>query len=464
MLRKNVACAPHAGPNTLPSILGDETLYSWCATSHAMNCSTSAAETGRRLMGAAHAVRQHDLPAAMVALPLLREGDATAAIDSLRAHTIAGYYLPFLSHAEQREVGTAICTGQYAHWRRRISGVSRTRPIEHPLKWCHLCAKAEGETVGRAYWHADWQFPTTWVCRTHGMPLSVLSGRTKRWLLPQASRPFPRPLSLDMKAAATLASIGASLRHVRSADIASLRRAAILRLQEMGVIHSAGGARHSRIERWFASTGVAAICGNQQTRLAQLCEGDWIPELLWRKKLTHAVRWVVLWAALEWNSPEESTRAFEDAASEEHRSDGTQLLLFDSDAHQPTRAPARVQDAFANSDSYGDVMAQLRVSRADVVRWLEQDPVLRAEWRLRLRQGKQLQCTARIRDLASSDLGLTRQQLESTCGAEIRWLREHVPTLLRAMLKSIPSRASAQGHIFQTMRKTCIQPLRRSKR
>jgi len=434
--------------STLPSILEDETIYSWCATSHAMSCSASAAETGRRMLGAAHAVRQHDLPASLGSVPLLQEADATAAVECLREHTIAGYYLPFMPYERQLSVGEAVCSGRQSHWRRHVSGVSRTHPTDHPLKWCRLCAQADAETVGRAYWHADLQFPTTWVCRIHMVPLSVSPGRSKRWLLPQGSRQSPAAISLDEPAAAMLASVGAALRHVSSVDVRSLRQAVILRMRDIGVIHSAGGARHARIAKWFASTGVSSVCGTTQIKLTHLSGGDWIPELLWRKKLAHAAGWVALWSSLEWDSPETSVKSFEDAVSGERPSDGAQLLLFDSGTQQSRRAPTRVQDAFANSDSYDEVMARLLVSRADVVRWLEQDPELRADWRQRLKQGKQLQCTSRIRSLASSVPEMTRQQLESTCGAEIKWLREHAPSILSAMLKSIPPRASAQGRIF----------------
>jgi hypothetical protein len=182
--------------------------------------------------------------------------------------------------------------------------------------------------------------------------------------------------------------------------------------------------------------------------LGQLCGGDWIPELLWRRKLTHAVRWVILWASLGWDSPGESIRAFAHAISGEPPSDGPQLLLFDSGMPGDQRAPASVRHAFASSDSYGEVMARLLVSRSDIVRWLDRDPLLRAEWRHRLKQGKQAECAKRIRDMVSGSTDLTRQQLESRCGAEVRWLREHAPTLLLAMMKSVPGQASAQRHMF----------------
>ena len=438
------------GRHTLPVILGDETIYSWCATAHNMSCSMSAAETGVRLLGATHAVKQHDLPAGLALLPLVHTQDAAAIVECLRSHTIAGYYLPFQSQADQLRVGSNIHAAKGVHWRRMCSGVSRTRPINHPLKWCGLCAQNDTATVGRPYWHTDLQFPTTWLCPTHEAPLSFLPERSKRWRLPSSADIQPMPLGAsDVQAAAILTAISESLLHIKSIDIAALRAATILRLQEIGIIHTDGGVRHERIQKWFTSTGVASLCRYQQTGLDRFCEGDWISELLWGKKLSHATRWAILWASLGWDRPAESASAFRHAALGGHPTDGQQLLLFNSNMAGGRSAPSSVRAAFESSDSYGDVMLRLQVSRSDVVRWLERDPVLRAEWRGRLKQGKQRQCIDRIKGVALGAPNLTRQQLESACSAEVRWLREHAPSLLHGMLKSVPGRSSAQRSLFQ---------------
>lgn len=437
-------------PNTLTSIQRDETIYSWCATNHAMCCGKSSAATGIRLLRSAHAMRQHDLPAALLSLPLVQDRGEVVVFDCLRAHTIAGYYLPFLSYADQNMVRTTVCAGDSQHWRRHVSGISRTRPVSHPLKWCHLCAERDEEAVGRAYWHVDLQFPTTWLCGLHHAALSSISNSGKRWLLPSASiecRSFAVEPS-DVECASMLAAIGSSLRAIDSVDITSLRRSAIRRLCEIGVIHSPKGCHHGRIEKWFIGTRASSILRSPTVGLQYLAEGDWIPALLWRTKLTHAARWVALWASLEWMSPGQAAHAFEHAANGGLVHEGGQLGLFDLDQVPTMRAPAKVQDAFASSDSYAEVMARLLVSRSDVVRWLEQDPLLRSEWRQRLRAGRQSQCISRIREACSAANNLTRQRLEEVLGTEIQWLREHSPALLNEVLKSVPARASAQRQLF----------------
>ena len=397
-------------------------------------------------------MRQHDLPAGLGVAPLVRGRSSIEIIECLRSHTIAAYYLPFLSRDDQNMIGCSIRDGRSQHWRRRVSGVSRTRPLSHPLKWCQQCRETDENLVGRAYWHTAFQFPTTWTCNLHDAPLRMIKNPGKRWLLPSTAQPeheFNAKAS-NSKYAVALAAVGSALQSIDSIDIPSLRSSAVHRLREIGVVHSLSGCHHHRIEKWFSSAGASSIFENPILGLQHLTEGDWIPALLWRRKLTHAVRWVALWASLEWDSPAIAAQSFEHAASGGSVSAGGQIQLFDSEHMQERRAPPKVQEAFANSASYGDVMARLRVSRSDVVRWLEDDPMLRAEWRARLRRGKQSECVSRIRALAARATNVARAQIEAECGTEVQWLREHAPEQLRDLLKSLPARASAQRHLWSS--------------
>lgn len=437
-----------SGREPLPLILHDETIYSWCATTHLMSCSQSSAWTGMALLGAAHAVRQHDLPASIAALPLVQGKSPIEALSFLRKHTIAGYYLPFLCKSRQATVGSSISGHVNSHWRRHVSGVSRSRPTDHPLKWCRCCMDNDIATVGRTYWHVEWQFPTSWICAVHGIPLSVARGRSTRWLLPHHLPATELNGSLsehDTQTSTTLAAVGTALRSIDSVDMTSLRMATLDRLREIGVIHSQTKSSHERISKWFASTPVSTLYSSFST-LHHFVDGEWIPDLLWRKKLDTAVRWVTLWAALEWSSPAQAAQAFQLTANGSSRLQGDQLLLFET--APKFAAPAHVWDAFSKCDSYAEVMACLVVSRGDVVSWLEQDPQLRAQWKQRLKLGRQQECVVRIRELASESPQLTRQELEIRCTAEVKWLRAHAPTTLQMLLKSIPGRAAAQRHLF----------------
>jgi hypothetical protein len=106
---------------------------------------------------------------------------------------------------------------------------------------------------------------------------------------------------------------------------------------------------------------------------------------------------MLLWSALQWKSSDEAIHSFADAAAGHSPPIRGQLQLFNHLETDTTRTPEYVRDAFQTCDSYAQVMGSLKVSRHDVVRWLETDPELRVEWKARLREGKLLDCIERIK-------------------------------------------------------------------
>lgn len=434
--------------STLPSILADETIFSWCSACHSMMCGTSAAKTGVALLGGSHASRQHDLPASLGRLPLLDGADCAEALHLARRHTIAGYYLPFLAGGVQEEIARRIQSGTDRFWRRLCSGMSRTRPVSHPLKWCADCVVEDQETIGRASWYTDHQFPTVLTCTRHG-GLLLQRRHTNNWLLPRVDdsggmqRTAASPSELHM-----LSEVSSKLRQIRVIDHDSIRLSALLRLQALGAVHSIRGARHDRLARWFESTRMSSCLRSLGSDLSSLCSGAWVPDLLWRRKLVVPAHWIVLWAALDWDSPERGAMAFEDAAIGRSVAPDSQALLFPEAAPVAGRAPDVVQQAFATGDSYADVMRLLSATRADVVRWLEADPQLRQEWRQRLREGRQGQCVEHIRQYVADHPEAGRQDIEIGCSGELKWLREHAPSLARDLYKSMPGRLLMQPSLF----------------
>lgn len=442
----------YEGNPTLPLIHRDETLYSWCAAAHLMDGSRMASHTGLKLLGTLHAVRQHDIPASLRNLPLLRKANASDALEVLRRHTICGYYLPFMSLQEQEKVGERAISGESQHWRRMASGVSRTRPLSHPLKWCDRCATSDFENGGRAYWHTEHQFPTTWVCPWHQVPLLAEHKRSKQWRLPPLAAYGPIVASCrEMRVLAILAEIGCTLNQVGSVHTDGLRAFALNRLFQMGVIHSSSRVRHERLIQWFLNLEVASICMNERFGLGAFGSGEWIPALLWRKKLNHSVRWILLWSALDWSSAAEAASAFLSASAVETPSVSDQLPLFERLGSTSTTAPKKVYEAFDCCDSYAEVMKRLEVGRSDVVRWLEMDEGLRIRWRQRLKEGREAVCIDRVTKTVLASPDISRTQLESLCSAEIRWLRDHAPERLRQLLKSLPSRGGPQRGLFDRL-------------
>lgn len=441
-----VTKSPSSTTRTLTRILPDETLYSWFSTIHLMSCGRSASATGLALLSAAHASRQHGSLHSVAKFISLSKTAPSSTIEVLRKHTIAGFYLPFLSDQDQQELALRAQQPDSAHWSRRLLGSSRTQKLDHPLKWCTRCISDDLETFGRPIWHAVHQFPTALLCGEHDQPLSWNSIRCKQWRLPHKGEGSAVFLPDHvMPAARSVAALGSMLQMTTSVDMRALRRATIYRLQEIGVIHSENGARHERIARWFSSTTSSNLARIAQPKLNQLIAGISIPKLLWRQKRDTAFSWVLLWSALEWTSSEEAVRSFSAASSGIHSMNRSQLPLFDDFQACAKPTPDNVRDAFQSCDSYAEVMSMLGASRHDVVRWLESDIDLRLEWRARLRKGRMSECIERIVTFGQSAPHRCRADLEKNCSAEFRWLREHAPNQLATLLKSVPNRNSPQS-------------------
>jgi hypothetical protein len=132
-----------------------------------------------------------------------------------------------------------------------------------------------------------------------------------------------------------------------------------------------------------------------------------------------------------------------------------QFSLFPGEK-QSFSAPSHVRDAFMSSNSYSEVMIALDASRGDIVRWLETDRALHDDWRDSLRLGRQARCEAVLRAATQKCPDLNRSYLLEHHGAELRWLQEHAPQKLRVLLLSLPHKGSAQGNIFDLLKRDGI--------
>ncbi len=434
--------------HSLISIHPDETLYSWCATNHAMSCCRNSETTASELLGAAHAVRQHEFPHSLEKFIAISRVEPASILRLLREHTVAGFYLPFLSEKAQRELASEALHPHSTHWVRAALGSSRTRQVVHPLKWCRRCIQDDIATIGRPFWHTTHQSPIALICPLHNEPLHWRVQRSKQWRLPRQDDDVETALpDTIQKAACMAAALSAHLQKTPFIDMTSLRRCALYRLQEIGVIHSVNGARHERVAQWFTSTTACAIARIAQPKFAEHIDGSSIPRLLWRQKRTTAISWMLLWSALQWKSSNEAIHSFADAAAGHGAPIRGQLQLF-SDLEAGTRkTPEYVRDAFQTCDSYAQVMESLKVSRHDVVRWLESDPELRIEWKARMRAGKLLECIERIKNCVKNAPQTGSPNIEKSCSAELRWMRDHAPNQLATLLKSVPNKGSAQAQL-----------------
>lgn len=437
-------------PSNLPAIEEEETLYSWCATVHALAGGIRSEDTSHALFGNSHSPRQHDLPRGAKALQKSLSCVANNPVELLRIHTVAACYLPFMSPSELELLKTEISSGTTPHWRRRLLSASRSLPVKHPLRLCSLCCIEDAETTGRAYWHVHHQFPATWVCTRHSEALWILSGHLRRWLLPSphlkglAKLPY-----LDSDVAAIAAAVSQEISTFQVVNTDALRSCTLKRMRDIGVIHSLGGARHDRLEAWFSSSAMGQMCAASNSGMSSLADGSWIPAHLWRKKRDHPARWIVLWSSLGWHNADEACKALVEACSNATPTDRGQFVLFEPQ-EQSIRAPDHVYVAFEHCGSYKAVMSHLQVNRGDVVRWLESDPELRRTWK---------------RNIHSSRAHLTEQRLKASMvtllaggadirsfleknAADVRWLAKLAPSVHQTLLGNLSRRNANERSLF----------------
>lgn len=428
--------------------LPNETIYSWCGFQHSASCAKSAAGSALEMTGSPQATRQVDLPPYLARLPFLNAPTVKNIIKVLRSHTVGAYYWPYLPDSSKQVIVDEIIGEQGRHWRHLLCSPSRIRPLPHPLRWCPRCANVDESTCGRAYWHVDHQFPLSYACAEHHQVLQVARPQPKTWI---SVRSANLDWTLSPQGNTTIgilaAELGSAVSRIESISIPALRKASILRLQELGVILSANATQHRRITRWFQQSAVAEWCLAGPYGLNMLASGVWIAGLLWRRRTSHPIFWAVLWIALYETETNIAVPGFVSAARGLVLSPGGQIELFPGET-QPLSAPVHVREAFMASSSYAEVMILLNATRGDIVRWLEIDQTLRIDWRGALRRGRQTQCEAVLIAAVREHPDLNRRYLVENHGPELRWLQEHAPALLRMLLRSLPRKGATQSNIF----------------
>lgn len=403
----------------IPSLLPDETIYSWCGYLHQLWQLKSSARTSVALFGVSHAMRQHEM-FEHLAWMLSRLGLIGRLEEVLRGHTVALAYWPFLP-PERRYAILQAATNDDRYWTRDLLGVSRSWPVCHPLRLCPECVNDDQAVHGRAYWHVQHQLPATAVCLVHAAPLRSVSGATKRWIGPAEYRESASKLMISTTEAVRVAELASCLKRIHSVDIDGIRAACLQRLRLSGVIQSLFRTRHQHLRGWFRASETAGLCATPGLGISSLQEGDWIASLLWRHHRSHPANWLLLWSALNWDDARSAVVAFEDAVlSRPVVRKQLELWPLGTAGKQ---APVEVYEATDRASTYAEAMEILRCSRGRLVRWLEEDEELRRRWRERLHR-------ERKDDIV---MGATQPGRSTATSSGMRWLAKHDPSTYRSL-------------------------------
>jgi len=201
-LAMDTQALPFYLPN-LPSLLPDETLYSWCGHVHLWNGNSNVLKTSRQLFGTPYAALLHDFPACLNILQNKTYGHLGSSKTLALHHTLLGYFLAFQDEETSKNIITKVCKGSYPQLKYKLGIPASRIGGAHPLKFCQHCLNEDRSEYGRAFWHLQHQFPSSLACYKHAYPLSYIQTpqspvHQREWLLPEAvTGAFPLPIDND---------------------------------------------------------------------------------------------------------------------------------------------------------------------------------------------------------------------------------------------------------------------------
>lgn len=181
----------------LPVLQENQTLYSWCGLTHALNGSACARTTSIGLFGAPYAALTHDFPSRLNALDRATSGVLGSPLEIALRHTLLGYYLAIAWRTRAEQIISLLLSGAIPHLK-MLLGITASRVGgHHPLKGCAQCIADDEDFRGWAYWHVEHQLPSVFVCTKHNRPLfmawdSVTPVHRRHWLLPRLCHLYTR--------------------------------------------------------------------------------------------------------------------------------------------------------------------------------------------------------------------------------------------------------------------------------
>ena len=158
----------------IPQILPDETVFSWCARFHRLNCGGDVRATSQLLFGHLTAGLRSDFPFHLAHFHKITRGCLGTVSDLLMRGTLYGFHAPFLPVNVKDDVRRYLIYGGRSGELYRTLGLSRAGlGLINPLKFCADCVIEQKSQHGCAWWMASHQPPSRFSCRLHYQWLRV---------------------------------------------------------------------------------------------------------------------------------------------------------------------------------------------------------------------------------------------------------------------------------------------------
>jgi hypothetical protein len=154
--------------SSIPELLEDETVYSWCARFHRLNGGYDPSVTSRVLFGHPKAALRHDIPGHMGALQIKTRGALGNSLELLRRRTLFCFHSPFLPIELEVDLLNRLVKGDNIVVRKQLGLERSGLSIVAPLKYCPECIKEQIQSSGVAWWQVSQQLSSSFICKEHG--------------------------------------------------------------------------------------------------------------------------------------------------------------------------------------------------------------------------------------------------------------------------------------------------------
>lgn len=288
-----------------PYIEDDETIYSFCAIAHAWSGSIRADFTAIRLTGTATGARHHDLPLSLRDLPLAQARRQDSAFRWATAHTIAAFYVPFISRTPRRLADATWFTGG-PKARSRDSNrppfelVRRKRRRAHRSSVLACRSSISDDLV---------------VCVEHARPAMdtsttlILAAGENSESIAEAGR-----IEAEfVRVAVLLATLCEAVRSASEINCVGLVEASEHRLRTLGLLGIASDFLREPAGGLVLLYGSLSVPPRAPAWTTSHSRWSWISRHLRGLVRTHPVHSLLLWCAMDWASTERATSAFRDA-------------------------------------------------------------------------------------------------------------------------------------------------------
>lgn len=293
----------------LPMWIEGETLYSWAARFHELQGRTSSRQTGITLFGRSHAAAHYAIPLGVAHFAALTRGQLGSPSEILMKRTALCELRPFLSIScwdsmLKRFVDTLRSENTRPTVGIRAGGIGE----RCPLRYCGDCIKDELAELGTSYWHLQHQLQCSVTCLKHQKPLEFPERRRTTWSLPHHANSFAKSASVSdrfLASALLLSRISEVCTQLNPIHIPTFADAATRSLLNQDVATTVPRRCGDALSAWFSQTQSSQVARVYYPDHADLISGRWIVQLLRSRCSIKPIHWLLLWAAILENVPEE---------------------------------------------------------------------------------------------------------------------------------------------------------------